>query len=129
MELYTRKYWVPTCAMINSYRRMKVQVNSKAVTHCEIPKFAACEFVKGDHRSNKVNTIKNNPMKEQYLKKDHIMPVNLVSTDHYISRYPDRLYHTKGKSDPYEMFSGGCVIIGHVVGYVIIKHQVYINAT
>ena len=42
---------------------------------------------------------------------------------------PGRLYHTKGKSDPSDMFSGGCVFIDHASGYVIIKHQVAINAT
>ena len=37
--------------------------------------------------------------------------------------------YTKGKSDQSEMFSGGCVFIDHVSGYVRIKHQVAINAT
>ena len=49
--------------------------------------------------------------------------------DHYISRSPGRLYHTKGKSDQSDMFSGGCVFIDHASGYVTIKHQVAINAT
>ena len=52
-----------------------------------------------------------------------------MSADHYISRAPGRLYHTKGKSDKYDMFSGGCVFIEHSSGYVRIKHQVAINAT
>ena len=55
-------------------------------------------------------------MKEQYLKKDHLLPGKIVSSDHY----------TKGKSDQSEMFSGGCVFISV---YVSIKHQVAINAT
>ena len=42
--------------------RLKVQVNSKAVSNCERSKCAACEFVKGHNQSNKVNTIKKNPM-------------------------------------------------------------------
>ena len=37
--------------------------------------------------------------------------------------------YTKGKSDQSEMFSGGCVFIERVSGYVRIKHQVAINAT
>ena len=53
----------------------------------------------------------------------------MVSADHYISRAPVRLYHTKVKSDQYEMFSGVCVFIDHSSGYVSIKHQVAINAT
>ena len=61
--------------------------------------------------------------------KDHLLPVKIVSTDHYISRDPGSLYHTKGKSDQYDVFSGGCVFIGHSSGYVSIKQQVAINAT
>ena len=52
-----------------------------------------------------------------------------MSADHYISRAPGRLYHTKGKSDQSYMFSGGCVFIYHASGCVSIKHQVDINAT
>ena len=68
-------------------------------------------------------------MKEQELKNDHLMHVHMVSTYHYILRASDSLYHTKGKSYPYDMFSEGCVFIDHVSGYVIIKHQVAINST
>ena len=52
-----------------------------------------------------------------------------MSADHYISRAPGRIYHTKGKSDPSDMFSVGCGSIDHASGYVSIKHQVAINAT
>ena len=73
-------------------RRLTVQGNSKAVANCERPKCAACEFWKGHCRPNKVNTIKKNPMKDQELKKDHLLPGQMVSADHYISRAPGRLY-------------------------------------
>ena len=96
--------------------------NSKAVANCERTKCAAYEFGKGHCRPNKINTTKNNPMKEQDLKKDHLLPGKMVSADHYISRAPDRLYHTKGKSDQSDMFSRGCVFIDHASVYVIIKH-------
>ena len=52
-----------------------------------------------------------------------------MSADHYISQAPGRLYHTKGKSDKSDMFSGRCVFIDHASSYVIINHQVAINAT
>ena len=66
-------------------------------------------------------------MKEQELKKDHLLPGQMVSADHYISRDPGRLYHTKGEPDQSDTFSGGCVFIDHTSGYVSIKHQVAIN--
>ena len=68
-------------------------------------------------------------MKEQDLKKDHLLPGQMVSADHYMSRAPGRIYHTKEKSDQSDMFSGGCVFIDHASGYVNIKHQVDISAT
>ena len=52
-----------------------------------------------------------------------------MSAYHYISRAPGRLYHTTGKSDQSDMFSGRCVFIDYDSGYVSIKHQVAINAT
>ena len=68
-------------------------------------------------------------MKDQELKKDHLLPGQMVSVDHYISRAPGRLYHTKGNSNQSDMFSGECVFIDHTSGYVSIKHQVAINDT
>ena len=68
-------------------------------------------------------------MKDQDLKKYHILPVKMVYVYHCTLWDTGRLYHTKGKSDPYYMFSGGCVCIYHANGYVIKKNQVDINAT
>ena len=68
-------------------------------------------------------------MKEQELKKDHLLPEKMVSTDHYISRAPGRIYQTKGKSYPSDIFSVECVFIGHAIDYVSIKHQIIINTT
>ena len=108
---------------------LKVQVNSKAVANCERPKCSAYKFVKGHLRSNKVNTINKNTIKEQDLKKEHIMPGNMVSAYHYILRDPGSIYHKKWKPYPSDIFSGVCVFIDHASGYVSIKHQVDINAT
>ena len=48
---------------------LKVQGNPKEVANFERPKCASCEFGMGHRLPNKVNIIKKNPMKEQYLKK------------------------------------------------------------
>ena len=106
-----------------------MQGNSKAVANFKSPKCAACDFGKGHRQPNKVNTTNKNTMNEQELKKDHLLPGKMVSTDHYILRSPGRLYHTKGKSDKSDMFSVGCVFIDHFSGCANIKHQVAINAT
>ena len=68
-------------------------------------------------------------MKEQELKKYHLIPGQMVSADHYILWNPGRIYHTKRKSDPSNIFSGVCVFINYASGYLSINHQVDINAT
>ena len=83
-----------------------MQGNYKAVSNCEMPECDACEFGKGNHQYNKLKTIKNNHMKEQEINKDYLLPGNMISSDHYISRAPVRLYPKTGKSDPSDMFSG-----------------------
>ena len=88
-----------------------MQVSSKSVGKCERSKFDVCEFGKDHCQSNKVNTIKDNPMKEKYLKKDHLLPEQMVSTNHYIYRDPGKLYHTKGELDPSDMLSGGYFLL------------------
>ena len=98
-----------------------MQVISKAVDNCERPKCDACDFGKGNRRPNKVNTIKNDPMKEQELKKYHLQPGQILSIYHYISRDPGRTYYTKWKSDQSDMFSGGYVFIDHASGYARIS--------
>ena len=82
-----------------------MQVNSKEVANFESPKCAACEFVKGRCPTSKVITIKKNPMKEQELKNDHLLPGHMVTADQYILRDPVSIYHTKDKSDLFDMFS------------------------
>ena len=52
-----------------------------------------------------------------------------MSADHYISRDPCGIYHTKGKSDPSDIFQGGRVFTYHSNVYVRIKNQVALNAT
>ena len=86
-----------------------MQGNFKAVANFENPKFDACVSGNGHRQSNKVNTIKNNPTKKKEINKYNLLPGKMVSVDQYILQSPVQLYHTKVKSDPSDMFSGGCV--------------------
>ena len=83
--------------------RMKVKVNTKEVTNYESPKCAACEFGKDNIQPDKTNKTNKNPMKDKDLNKDHLLPINMLSADHYISRDPGRLYHTKVNLSPSDM--------------------------
>ena len=88
-----------------------MQVNCKTVDNFERTKCAACEYGKVHCQPDKLKTTNNNHMKDQEFIKDHILPGQMVSEYHYISRVPGRLYHTKGKPDPYDMFSRGYVLL------------------
>ena len=68
-------------------------------------------------------------MKEQDINKDHLLPGHMVSADHYILRAAGRIYHAKGKSDPSDMYSDGCVLIDYFSDCMSIKDQVDINTT
>ena len=61
-----------------------MQGNSNAVANCERPKCDAFDFRKGHCQPNKLNIIKKNPMKDQEIKRDHLLPGQMVSADHYI---------------------------------------------
>ena len=65
-------------------RLLNVQGNTKAVTNGEIPNCSSFEFVKGNIQTEKIKMIKNNSMKDQYLKKDHIMTGQTVYTDNKV---------------------------------------------
>ena len=54
-------------------------------------------------------------MNGQELKKDPLLTVEMVSVDYYISRDPVIFYHTRGKSDPYDIFLGFFVLTMPVV--------------
>ena len=103
--------------------------HSNAVASWEQPESAVCEFLNGHCRPDKINTTNKNRMKDQKLKKDHNITGNMVSAYHYILRAPCRLYCTKSKLDPFEIFSGGCDFRNHASGYMSIKNPVTINAT
>ena len=50
-------------------------------------------------------------MKEKDINKYNLMTRQIVSADNYISHAPSRIYNTKGKSDPSDMFSGGFFVL------------------
>ena len=70
--------------------RLKVQENTKLMSNFERSKCSACEFGKVHRQSNKVSTTKNNLMKDQNIKKDHILSGQMVSEYHYITWDPGR---------------------------------------
>ena len=63
------------------------------MTNCEIKRFVACEFVEGHSWTDEIKTTSNNPMKERYIRKDHLIYVHILSVDNYIFLDKGGLYH------------------------------------
>ena len=53
----------------------------------------------------------------------------MVSTGQYILQDTSSILHTKVNSNSSKIFYVGCIFVDHASGYMIIKHQVTINAT
>ena len=99
------------------------------MSNSESNTYVACEFVKGHYKPNKINTIKNNPTKEQKIKKDNLLTRHMVSIYHYIFQATGRLFHMSGNPDPSEILSYGCVFVNYAGGFMSTKQQVTINST
>ena len=67
-------------------------------------------------------------MNGQELKKDHLLTGEMVSVDYYISRDPGSFYHTRGKSDTYDLFLG-FFFVDHASCFMKINIKVVINPT
>ena len=63
-------------------------------------KCPTCDFGKGHHQLDKLKTIKKNPMKDQDINNNNIIPGQMMSADHYILRATGRIYNTKKNADP-----------------------------
>ena len=95
MALQTVPNMVPTCTIINTHRASKGAKTFQGSGQFLTPICYSCEFVSVRCQSNKINASNNNPIKYQYIKKDHIQPGNMVSADHYILQDTEILSHTR----------------------------------
>ena len=67
-------------------------------------------------------------MNGQDLNKDHLLTGEIVSVGYYISRDPVVFYHTRGKSDPYDIFLG-FFCVDRASCFMRINNKVVINPT
>ena len=116
--MYTGKYRVPTFEMVNTHRVSEVSSKFHGIGKL----WASYEFRKGQNWTNKTNMTNNSPTKEQYIKKDHIIPGQMVSANNLISWSSDGLYHIRVDSTPSEIFSGGCLFVDHTNDFMSINH-------
>ena len=89
---------------------------------------AACNFSKQTRRPE--GTVKQTIRveKDGNLKKNHLRPGGLVSTDQFVSSVPGRLPHTFGKEKSHEKYTGGTIFVDEASGLMYVQNQVSLGA-
>ena len=92
------------------------------------PKCAACQYGKQHQRSTpgRVSTAVRD--RDGVLKKDHLVPGQQVSIDHFNCTTKGRLLSSAGKSLRSDMFCGGCIFNDHASGFVHVEFQKHLNS-
>jgi hypothetical protein len=108
-----------------------VVMNKRAMSNCDLPKCAACEFGKATKRPTKVDVTRAISDKEMELKKEDLLPGQRVSVDHYQSAVPGRLYSSRGRSSQNDQnqFHGGAIFVDHVTGKIAVRHLVALSSS
>jgi hypothetical protein len=106
-------------------------MNKRAISNCDLPKCAACEFGKATKRPSKVDVTRAILDKEMKLKKEDLLPGQRVSVDHYQSAVPGRLYSSRGGSSQTDQnqFHGGAIFVDNATGKIAVCHQVALSSS
>ena len=100
------------------------QLHTAACKIIHPPKCATCQFRKQKQHPSpgkESSVIKDH---DGVLKKDHLLPGQCVSVDHFVCNTKGRLYMSQGKTSPNNMYDGGCIYFDHALGFIHCEHQV-----
>ena len=107
-----------TLAWMIRSEKMQVQ-NPKSVANVyPFPKCAACECGKACRQGSDATSTSRNPDKEMELKKGDLFAGQRVSSDHYQSSCPGRLYSSNGATNPDNMFHGRIIFVDNATRYI-----------
>ena len=62
------------------------------------------------------------------LKSGDLLPGQAISVDHFVCSTKGRLFKSRGKTDPKDMYCGGCSFVDHASGYIHIAFQSSLNS-
>ena len=108
-----------------SQRNQKLHMAACKIIHP--PKCATCQFGKqkqGLSPGKQSSVIKDH---DGVLKKDHLLPGQCVSVDHFVCNTKGQLYTSRGKMSPDDMYDGGCIYFNHASGFIHCEHQVHLT--
>ncbi len=92
-------------------------------------KCMACQLAKQTRKPE--GTVKQSirPEKDGGLKKGHLRPGSMVSTDQFVSSLPGRLPTSYGRERESDKYVGGTIFVDEASGYISVHNQVSLNAT
>ena len=96
----------------------------KAAKSCELPKCASCKYAKAKHQTTMTSKQAAIPLKQMALNKDQLNPGQQVSMDHFKVTNCGKLYTSRGKTHLDMIYSGGCILEDHAMGFVHIEHMI-----
>ena len=103
-------------------------LHTSACKISEMPRCAACLYGKQTLRSSPglLKTVVRD--KAGVLKSGDLLPGQAVSVDHFVCSTKGRLFKSRGKTDPKDMYCGGCTFVDHASGYIHIIFQSHLNS-
>jgi GAG-pre-integrase domain len=91
------------------------------------PRCAACQFGKQCQLSVPTTTQAKVTDSVGALSKDIVRPGQQVCIDHFVCKNKGRLFTSRGKSVPTDMYSGGCIFVDSYSGFVHGELQKHLN--
>ena len=91
------------------------------------PRCAACQFGKQTQLSAPTTTRGKISDSVGAISRDCNRPGQLISVDHFVCKTKGRLFTSRGKTVPTEMFSGGCVFVDNFSGMIHVEMQKNLN--
>ena len=116
------QFLMRTGVLSQSQRNCKLHMVACKIIHP--PKCATCQFGKQKQHPSpgkESSVIKDH---DGVLKKDHLLPSQCMSVNHFVCNTKGQLYTSHGKTSPNDMYDGGCIYFDHASGFIHCEHQV-----
>ena len=91
------------------------------------PRCAACQFGKQCQLSVPTTTQSKVTDSVGAISKDVVRPGQQVCIDHFICKNKGRLFTSRGKTVPTDMYGGGCIFVDNYSGFVHVELQKHMN--
>ncbi|MBE0451949.1 MAG: hypothetical protein IBX70_14070, partial [Clostridia bacterium] len=109
-------------------RGIVISSKDAKVSSCAPVLCAACQLGKQKRRTPGTEKRGRQPGQEMILRRGNLQPGDMTSIDQYISTFPGRLPHSRGKEPQKQKYNGGTIFVDHASGHIFIYNQVSLRA-